>query len=855
MAIESAQEENPVAGPPISGPPVAGPPAANAAAITSAAAFPPEPWKPFDVPTEIFGEILKFLTREDAKNMRLVCKRFDHHIASAFFSSIVVPFTAELYAAPKSRIKLNRDEKAQAREKATEKRTDGLRIFESFGKHVNRFALCLELDEEQLANPPIKSTQQIVPAFWGLYRWPKPLYTRYEELEEIEDTADELASMKTALRCLTKVSELGLCCDPGLGYLTGPERNPLFNPGHTPVFRSWNKDHRMDEDPQPGRDWHHIDRLDRSGEPLKPPKFQFIESMAHRSGFLPSEAIEAAKLLLRSENVSMEELEIDDLNLNNSEFTWSMAPNAVAAPVAASAAAPGAAGPAAAPDDAPEAAAADPAPAITPAYLRFRLLPNRLTGPQKEMLLEMEWAHRALIQSYVLAITDLARENHFGFLTTLNIAKIPSTHLTMFKSTGFWDSLKSLSRVSFAVIPEWRTITKNANNAIESLPRSPVPSANEVFALLKEYVGVRPNITYLHFEWLCGGEFAPGSNQRDRFVLPVPFCTFAKMVDPETAKESEHILDLPYIQNLSLKNCYASPHVFMQVIRSMALASLDNLELVSVSLTGPPRKAGKNDFSRLTALLFGHPPLGALNLGLPLGAFGNHVPVAGLAAPNFNPHMTPEEQVLHMISDSQRAVNNPIVLDARWRTPRLFSWSGFIEHFTSGKRVQDALAADGIDVSATFYGDKHTSFLPPPSISKEREGQKYKLRTISFLSCGYVSVKAPNIDTVAVSSLHDLTRRDSIRPESLRDRDLAMFLQGTSDGLAGYIIPDLEAVDCRILEGFHHMTLGWKDVVPTRVIASASADDALGGESRFSGVLGSPNRTASTCHPDYVVRS
>ena len=489
MAIESSQEESAVANPP-----------AGSAAATSATS-PQETWKPFDFPTEIFGEILRFLTREDAKNMRLVCKRFDHHIASAFFSSIVVPFTAEMYAAPKPRIKLTRAEKAQAREKATEKRTDGLRIFESFGKHVNRFALCLELDEEQLANPPIKSTQHIIPAFWGLYRWPKPLYTRYVELEEIEDTADELASMKTALRCLTKVSELGLCCDPGLGYLTGPERNPLFNPGPTPVFRSWNKDHLMDEDPQPGaRDWHHIDRLDRSGEPLKPPKFQFLEGMAHRSGFLSSEASEAADLLLQSENVSMEEMEIDDLNLmNNSEFTWSTAaPNAGAAAGAAPGAAPGIA-PGVAPGVAPAAgaaavaAAADPAPAAMPAYLRYRLLPNRLTGPQKEMLLEMEWAHRALIQSYVLAITDLARENHFRFLTTLNIAKIPSTHLTIFKNKGFWDSLKSLSRVSFAVIPEWRTITKNANNSIESLPRSPVPSANEVFVLLKEYVGVRPN--------------------------------------------------------------------------------------------------------------------------------------------------------------------------------------------------------------------------------------------------------------------------------------------------------------------------------------------------------------------------
>ncbi|KAH7362870.1 F-box domain-containing protein [Plectosphaerella cucumerina] len=774
----------------------------------NAATTPSQPVKLYTLLPELYGLVLGYLTREDAKNLRLVNKALNVETSKVFFTNVVVPFTAELYSATKSNTQeTNRSGEEKALATANEKLSDGFRIFQSFGGNIKRFALCLEIDEEYLANPPIKTTQEIILTFWGLYRWPKPSYTRFKDLEVIEDTADELECMKTALSHLTKVSELGLCCDPGLGYLTGPERNSLYNPGPHPVFRKWNQDHLMDEDAQPGRSWHKIDRFTETGQPIKPLKLEMLEGMALRAGIPPDQLEDAIDLLLECEGVTLDELELNDLDVLRVEEPRPTTEAQAAAQEEAAA----------------TTAAVD---GLLPAHIKFRLLPNKLSGPQKEMLQEMEWAHRALIESYVLAIADLARQNRFPHLTKLNIAKIPSSHLSILKSHDFWTSLENLNSVSLAVIPDWRTINKNDDiGTIESVPLSPVEAVSKAFDLLQNYVGVRRNITHLHFEWLGGGEFAPGSNQRDRFVLPAPLCNPDHMVDPQTAMRPKLMLSLPHVAHLSLKNCYAAPHVFMQVIRSMALASLANLELVSVSLTGPPRTTSMNDYQDLASLFFAHPAAGFQFGG------GNQG-----AAPNQN--MTPEEHVP----------------GARWRTPRLFSWSGFIEHFTPGRRVQDALNNDGTDVSSTFYGKKHTQLLPPPCLRIERSNGAYRLKTMTFVSCGYVSIKAPFINTVAVSSLPDVVRREQPRTESLRDRELGAYLQATTDGLAGYIVPDIDPVDEGILEKFHGMDVGWGKF-PDRVVSSSAADNGYGGTGRFTGALGAPRSDTETRHPDYVVRA
>ncbi|KAH6682450.1 hypothetical protein EV126DRAFT_435007, partial [Verticillium dahliae] len=112
-----------------------------------------------------------------------------------------------------------------------------------------------------------------------------------------------------------------------------------------------------------------------------------------------------------------------------------------------------------------------------------------------------------LIQSYVIAILDHSRASRFSSLTSLTIAKIPSSHINMFQRHDLWDRDDHLAS----------------------------PSCHWVFVLLSEYISHRRNITFFHFEWICGGEFAPGVYQRNNYVLPAPFCHPTAMFEPHTA--------------------------------------------------------------------------------------------------------------------------------------------------------------------------------------------------------------------------------------------------------------------------------------------------------------------------------
>src|SRR4051794_22278198 len=85
--------------------------------------------------------------------------------------------------------------------------------------------MSFEFEESKLANPPVKSDQEAITSFWGIYRWPYKRYNRYAQLEGLEQTADETRTMAKALETIKKAKELGLSIDGGLGWLAGPDIN------------------------------------------------------------------------------------------------------------------------------------------------------------------------------------------------------------------------------------------------------------------------------------------------------------------------------------------------------------------------------------------------------------------------------------------------------------------------------------------------------------------------------------------------------------------------------------------------------------------------------------------------------
>lgn len=696
-------------------------------------------WPEETIPTEIFYMILSHLQREDVKAFRLVCREFEEKSVGHFFSNVFVPFTADIFKGH-GRSDGNRRNSIKA------KLSEGMNIFHTFGSHIKRFGLSLELDEALLAHPPVKHLQTAELSFWGIYRWPNEAYTRYDQVRNLEDTADEIASFTEALRCLTNVQELALCCDPGLGYLNGPERKkrrspaqPLLvleNPLHIDIQETagWEmvEIYRTNEADNHATlhktmDWDSVKILGANDDD----NHAILQSMMLKAGVPAQDVDQAITLLGKTEGVRPADMK----GLCTK-------------------------GPYEGQED-PE--------FYENIHLDYPLVPRYLTQAQHELLRELDWAHRALTESYIGVIGDLGRAGHFELLTKLTIAKISSSHLVRLKHDEIWDSLPALNEVSLAVQPDWRSLNEDPYRP-GSRAICPFKAIPAVYELLNNFLGRKKKIKTLHFEWICGGEFALGGNSRDRFILPAPLCLPADMVRPDVARDAIKYISLPHVQHLSLKNCYATPHLFMQVVREMSLQSLTKLELESFSLTGEPDTT-----------------------------------VLGLV-PSLPPTRIHDEKL-----------------------PKLFTLAGFIEHFApGGAALDDDTMYDSQSVDH-FYNNAYTSLLGNPPLWSERVDGSYKLKTLSFKSCGYVAIDTPFIKSPRGANLARSDYAQSGLPE--------VYLQTMKEPLAGSIASDVGMAEKQFLAETFGMMYGWGTMYDQSVIDAAIADFGGAGLGRVTGTL------------------
>ncbi|KAI8163045.1 hypothetical protein KHU50_007691 [Colletotrichum sp. SAR 10_65] len=830
--------------------------------LDSMASDPPQlTWPPAQVPVEIFDEITTYLSRTDVKSLRLVNHEFDRMVSAKYFRNVVVPFRSEMY---KARRKVACEEDEETTQPCTDTLfASGMRIFQSFGNHILRFALSLELDEESLAYPPIKPTQKAVTSYWGIYRWPHESYHRYTELEGLEQTADETASMKEALKCLKHVQELGLCCDAGLGYLLGPDQQLESPPLPHPVFGLRNLRYRLLQRRLARAESANMNARKLAFESPRDFKYTVLESMVKDAGYSQEQVKEAINMLLNTENVSLMNIDFDertasvpDLAIN--VFAQQQHPNVNANPVDGDAE-----------DAAIQRAVAS---ALADTTTGHPLQPKNLTRAQKEMLLELEWAHRALIQSYVIALSDNARTNDFSSLTTLTIAKIPSSHLFMFQRQDFWQSLPNLTNVALAVVADWRQVAKVAPGCVEDTFVSPVDAVGRAYRVLRDYIGKQKNISFLHFEWVCGGEFAPGITQRNHYVLPAPFCMPAHMPALEAAKSPDLLLSLPHIKHLSLKNCYSAPHVFLQVIRSMALQSLEKLELETVSLAGPPvRRQGH------AAFFHGH--LAAPAAAAQLQAQGQQQQVWQLQpvqanaqalqppplppAPN-QPGAAPAQliniplgilaqgpaQIAQALNIGAQNAQAPALAQApdpvtpewdsmRLRVPDLLTWTGVIERLAPVPGIAELTATQDNDDETEALDDAATdegyNLIPRANLLR-KEKKSFCLESMSFKSCGYVALDVPFIDNTNTLPL----RPPWQEPQEIttRRRELAPFMQHCNDRLAAKITNFLPPQERFNLATAYGMDLTWASWYDEEVIEAAKRDGVMvPGKGRFSGTI------------------
>lgn len=759
-------------------------------------------WPVGQIPVELFELILAYLPRRDVQTMRLVCREFEDKSSPHYFRNVVVPFRAGLYLGSQAGIDTCALDATSF--------SDGLRIFRSFGPHVRRFALALEIDEDSLSFPPIKAVQEAVPSFWGIYRWPHAQYRRYQDLEYLEHAADETTGMKNALGCLSNVCNLGLCCDAGLGFLCGPDRVARMGAAaRHPVFAVGAASPRIQSRTSTGKPAPDFDVYDRAPIILESAdaayhrlistKHLTLTKMMSDAGYAGSDQIqEALRLMLLTEGTTVADIDLDGRSRPISDSRTCLLP------------CPG-------------------QPQLPP------LIPANLTVAQMELLLELEWAHRALIQSYVIAMIDNAVNGCFANLTSLTIAKIPSSHLQIFCRHDFWASIPSLTSLSVGVIADWRSILSPAPGFVEDKAVSPVRAVGIAFHLLNSYVARRPNIKSVHFEWICGGELAPSLYQRNMYILPAPFFEHVDLMAMPTApiNHTNELLRLPHVCHLSLKNCWSAPHVMLQTVRQMALLSLESLELESVSLSGPPTLIPQ---APIVQSVRQHVPLFALSSL----AVANDVPNAFL--PEWMAPGPGHPLTVAYINESLDAAISTIS-DAGQFQPPLFeqrdplSWAGLIDQFNSGASPCKSLkkAARRQDIGDFGSQQDYLSVFVPEADRLAAEKKLYQLSRVSFKSCGYVTVDLPHLDTRAMLPVDSPT----LPPLRHIDReDLSRFMQRCVDRHMGLILPHIKPQELAQLEINWGMSTGWEGVYGTDIIADAIADGMLQpGLGRFSGVI------------------
>ena len=768
-------------------------------------------WPAAAIPVEVFELIISYLPRAEVKNLRLVCREFETKVSSQYFASVVVPFRSELYS------KLVRNEDGELINPASKLFSNSTRIFEDFGPHVRRFALALELEEEALAFPPIKPAQEAVSSFWGVYRWPHENYNRYTDLEGLENTADETEGMKAALRYLTRVSTLGLCCDAGLGFLCGPDQIARNNTILHPVFQSsdWHSSRaqaksapiitvgEINESP--------INYKGRPYRPLEKGRLKVLERMVADAGYTGTQIDEAVDLLLDTEGATLSSMVFDE-RLSSSVFFHQLErPNIPREQVIGW-----------------ESSSTDRifsvAQVASAETKSFALAPASLSRSQKEMLLEMEWAHRAMIQSYVLGIVDNAAEGHFDNVTTLKIAKIPSSHTYIFCRKNFWSALPNLKSVSLGVIADWRRVSKTVTNSVEDAAVSPLAAIDKVFQLLSKFIGTQENIERLHFEWICGGEFAPSSYQRNQYVLPAPVVEFPEMMATAATKEvgkDSRLLRLPYIKHLSFKNCWFAPHILIQELRDFALGPLQTLDLESVSLSGPP----------VLSALDAQPPQAIQQLNAPAGAIAQ----AWAAGTGWGPNPT----TLNALNLSIDAADNSAT-DASLDLvqPKWFSWAGIIDQFSPSVKVRHVIVSDGDAESLQNNDDtSHSITNAIPDANRLRfEERSYKLESLDFKTCGYIMLDHPLFTMRNMLPANGLPQ---FIVNGYQSRgELTGLMQQCKDKLLGRVAPYITAGEDVVLEQVFNLRMGWEGLYDPKIIEHAVADGIeYPGAGRFHGAV------------------
>lgn len=586
------------------------------------------------LPVELVELIAGYLNRDDIKSLRLVSRELNFHVSQVIFQTVVVPFNTEIYGmlgrepkpAPKGkrRAKIEQPGYSWTNANGDEVYTGhGLDVFRGFGKHILKFGMSFEVNENSLSTPPVKSVTEKKTSFWGNYEWPFEEYRRFDAVAGLETAADETPRMKTAFSELKKVKELALSVDSGLGWLNGPDRSIRARILHRPPQVFGSQKDVPDRRAQAQQElWSHIEACHKAAaSDVKLATLYRID--AHRPLFELREAS-----LLSEKPLGMPYLnphlihevtphDTSDIQVPASFDDPEVLERFILTP----------------PSFGTGVLYTSNVPPTDAGQLMSPIIPANLTKAQKEWLLETEWAQRAFMSSYMLSVID--NPLNFAPVHTLKISRLSDRYLTMLNRTDFWNTLPNLTDVTLMVIPAWRTVHKDEAGFVDTPKINPSQGVDPFFELLRDHVACRTNIQKLTIGWVTGGEHAEGLHARNKLILPAPLMESGirphsgtafisdRFVENDAQRLRASLLQFPHVKRFTLKNCWITPPALQQFVKIHDSHNLKHLELDSVSLTAVLRPNG--NANQAAALHVGAlPAAGLLGGGALLNAFNNN---------------------------------------------------------------------------------------------------------------------------------------------------------------------------------------------------------------------------------------
>ncbi|KAF2028934.1 hypothetical protein EK21DRAFT_68770 [Setomelanomma holmii] len=602
----------------------------------------------WSLPVELVELIAVHLNRDDIKSLRMVSHELNHYVSQVIFKTVVVPFNTEIYGMLSQGQKP--DIKGKKRAKYAQPQPGfswnnangndvydghGIDVFKGFGKHITSYGMSFEVNEDVLSQPPAKSLTEKKTSFWGEFEWPYEDYRRFDAVAGLETAADETPRMKIAFSELTKVKELALSVDSGLGWLNGPDRSIRARILQRPPSVFGTLRDVPDRRTQAQQElWAHIEkchqdagsdirlatlyRLNGSQALSESDEAKLLAEEQPRMPYLDTQIIHEATPHETGE-VPMPTSFDDPEVLDHFVLTPPSSKSGILFTSTTS------------PSDASQ--------VMSP------VIPVNLTKAQKEWLLETEWAQRAFISSYMLSIID--NPLTFTPVHTLNLSRLSDRYLPSLNRADFWNALPNLTNLTLLVIPGWRNVHKDEAGFVDAPRINPITGLDPFCDLLGTHVATRSNIQNLTVGWVGGGEHAEGLHARNRLLMPAPLRSMSMRINDNWILATEMIAELnpqriraallqfPHVERLALQNCWITPATLLQFVHCHDALALKQLVLDSVSLTAVLRPVIANQAGQNAGgLNVAPPPLGGLlGANALFNAFNNHAGGHGALQP------------------------------------------------------------------------------------------------------------------------------------------------------------------------------------------------------------------------------